>query len=206
VVSAALAVADELGLHSLTIRAVARQVSAPPMSLYTHFSNKDELLDLMYSGIVRHLYQDEGNTTWQAELTAVCRRIYATFLEHPNWMPLLSRRATPIDVPLRERILSMMATDGIDPEFGFGILSSSSLATTGLVIAQLTYLDEAGQSSLSQRYQVLREAGASVVAAPLTRAAVSVKQEFHMREIFERTLTALVRGFEVMARDARIAT
>jgi len=66
VVFAALAVVDRQGPQALTIRSVARQVGAPPMSLYTHFANKDELMDLMVSEIVRHLYRDNGNATWQS--------------------------------------------------------------------------------------------------------------------------------------------
>lgn len=200
VVAAALAVADRVGPQGLTIRALARQLGAPPMSLYTHFSNRDELIDLMYAEMVRHFFRDAGNLTWQEELMAVCRRIYTTFLEHPKWVPLLGRSATPIDVPLRERILSMMVEDGIPPEVGFGIISSSSLATTGLAIAQLTYLEEPSHSSLSERYRILRDGSTT---APLTRQAVSAQPELAMREVFERTLTALVRGFEVTARQAR---
>lgn len=200
--AAALAVADRVGPQGVTIRAVARQVGAPPMSLYTHFSNRDELIDLVYAEMVRHFFQDSGNPTWQGELMAVCRRIYTTFLEHPKWVPLLSRSATPVDVPLRERILAMMADDGIPPEVGFGIISSSSLATTGFAVAQLTYLEERSDSSLSERYRVLRDGSTITTMAPLTRQAVSVKQELPMREVFERTLTALVRGFELTARQA----
>jgi len=199
VVVAALAVADRVGLHALTIRAVARQVGAAPMSLYTHFANKDELIDLMYSEMVRHLYEDGGNATWQAEIAAVCRRIYATLLEHPKWVPLLARSSTPIDVPVRERILTMMAADGITPDTGLGVLSSTGLATVGLVVAQLTYLDEMGQASLSQRYQVLREGSTTATTAPLTREAVRAMQELHMHDVFERTLAALIKGHEVTA-------
>lgn len=201
---AALTVADRVGLHALTIRAVARQVGAPPMSLYTHFSNKDELIDLMYLEVVRHLYQDEANPTWQTEVMSVCRRIYSTFLEHPNWMPLLGRRVTPTDVPARERILSMMVADGITPEAGFGILTSAGLASTGLVIAQLTYMDDDGASTLTRRWQTLHEWTASVAHVPFTRQAVAERKTFQMRDVFERTLTALIRGFELTARDATL--
>jgi len=173
------------------------------MSLYTHFANKDELLDLMYGEMVRHLYRDCGNTTWQAELTGVCRHIYSTVLEHPKWVPLLSRRATPIELPVRERLLSMMAADDIAPELGFGILSSAGLATIGLVIAQLTFLDEGSNASLDQRYRILRDWSETATTAPLTRQAVSARQELHMRDVFERTLAALVKGYEAMAREAR---
>ena len=43
----------------------------------------------------------------------------------------------------------------------------------------------------------------TATTAPLTRQAVSAKQEFHMRDVFERTLAALVKGYEAIAREAR---
>ena len=53
VVDAALKVVDEVGVDGLTIRAVAGLVGAPPMSLYTHFDNKEGLLDFMNAEISR---------------------------------------------------------------------------------------------------------------------------------------------------------
>ena len=63
------------------------------MTLYTHFDNKGELLDLMYAEVARQLYEDKGNPTWQAELLAVCRHYRAKLVEHPKWAPLLARPA-----------------------------------------------------------------------------------------------------------------
>src|ERR1700753_1666688 len=84
VTDAALVILDRSGVDGLTIRAVARQVGAPPMSLYSHFENKEQLLDLMYAEIVRRMYPDQGHGTWQSELFALCQHIRALLLEHPN--------------------------------------------------------------------------------------------------------------------------
>jgi AcrR family transcriptional regulator len=55
VIDAALTIVDRAKVDGLTIRAVARQVGAPPMSLYSHFANKEQLLDLMYGELVRRM-------------------------------------------------------------------------------------------------------------------------------------------------------
>jgi AcrR family transcriptional regulator len=96
VVSAALAIADQDGLAGLTIRAVADRVGAPTMSLYTHFRNKNELLDLMLMEIAARIYICERHPTWQAEMLALCRRVYHLLSEHPKWIPLLSRPVWPV--------------------------------------------------------------------------------------------------------------
>lgn len=203
VVFAALAVVDRQGPQALTIRSVARQVGAPPMSLYTHFANKDELMDLMVGEIIRHLYRDNGKNTWQTELEALCRRIYAVLLEHPNWTPLLSRATPSSDAPVRERLLAMMVADGMRPEQAFSVFSSAVVSTAGLVVAEHTLNGEAAQD---RRYQNLKSWSEATNDIPVTREAMATSGRFAMQEVFDVTLRSLVLGFEAMARDARIAT
>jgi AcrR family transcriptional regulator len=186
-----------MGSQALTIRAVARQVGAPPMSLYSHFSNKDELLDLMYSQIVQHLYRDSGNATWQAEMLAVCRQLFSTLVEHPQWTQLLARRSAPMEVPVRERLLAMMVADGIPAKSAFMALSSCVLSASGLVLMQQALRNANGQSSLSGRYEALRKWTEEVPGNVVTREAVASLPDFDISAIFEHTIAALVRGFEV---------
>src|SRR3954470_7479520 len=47
VLRAALAIADSGGLASLTIRSLAEELGAKPMSVYYHVSNKGEILDAL---------------------------------------------------------------------------------------------------------------------------------------------------------------
>ena len=55
VIQAALAVADSGGLGSLTIRSLAKELGAKPMSVYYHVASKDEILaalvDIVFSEI-----------------------------------------------------------------------------------------------------------------------------------------------------------
>ncbi|HVY31949.1 MAG TPA: TetR/AcrR family transcriptional regulator [Polyangiaceae bacterium] len=53
IIDAALAIVDESGLPTVTIRSVAHRVGAPPMTLYAHFKGKDVLLDLMFAEVAR---------------------------------------------------------------------------------------------------------------------------------------------------------
>lgn len=206
VVFAALAVLDRAGAEALTIRAVARQVGAPPMSLYTHFSNKQELLELMVGEILKHLYQDDGNATWQAELEALCRRVYKAFLGHPHWTPLLTRGMPAAEVPVRERLLAMMVADGMRPQQAFSVLSSALLSTTGFVVAQHILQTANGDSVVGQRYESIRQSSAAASDSPVTREAVAGRAELAMRDVFDVTLRSLVRGYEVLAREAPIST
>jgi len=206
VVFAALAVLDRVGAEALTIRAVARQVGAPPMSLYTHFASKEELLELMIGEIVRHICQDDGQETWQAVLEAVCRRIYTALHEHPHWAPLLSRSMRSGDIPVRERLLALMVADGMRPEQAFSVLSSAVLSTTGLVVAEHTLRGTNGDAGVATRYENLRRWSEGATTSPVTREAVLARSDLMMRDVFDMTLRSLVRGFESIVRETRINT
>jgi AcrR family transcriptional regulator len=198
VVDAALAAADEDGLHGLTIRAVAARVSAPPMSLYTHFRNKNELLDLMLERVAAQIYVCEWHSTWQAELLALCRRVYRLLNAHPNWIPLLSRPVWPVELPLREHMLKLMVDDGIPAADALVAVSSAVLTAIGLVLVEPALTGPDGECAVEKEYEHLKDwvetpAG---VREPETRAAMSEIRRFPGHRVFELTIGALVTGFE----------
>ncbi len=173
VVDAALAVADEVGLDHVTIRGVAKRVDVPTMSLYSHFSSKDELLDLMYSEFVRRLYGDEMPATWQAGLLAVACRVRTLLLAHPHWRELLSHTAEPIETPVREKLLALMTADGMTPARALAVLASAILMAEGLMLLEFSLLESRGSSRLLQRFERMRawSDGPGATANPTTRAA-----------------------------------
>jgi AcrR family transcriptional regulator len=205
VVSAALAIVDRDRVEGLTIRAVAREVGAPPMSLYSHFVNKEQLLDLMYSEILRRLYPDQGHSTWQAELLALCQHIRAVLLDHPHWTELLSRATTPLDVPVRERILAMMVAEGMSPDLAYTALSGAALGSTGFVLAELTMRGQNGVSSIERRFEQLREWSQTTEAVPMTTAAVT-ESKFDLDAIFSFMLRSLVEGIATRPVSAVVGT
>lgn len=203
VIAAALRVVDEVGVNALTIRAVASAAGTPPMSLYSHFANKEELLDLMYQEVALRMYADTGHATWQTQLTTVCHQIRRLFLEHPNWAPLLSRPAPPMVVPLRERLFAMMQKEGISAPQALNALASAGLMSLGLVLVELGYRDAQTGSPFSTRFERIRrwtsEAGFS--DGPLTRAAFEKLPGFNLGSIFDSVVSVFITGLETKLRS-----
>jgi len=198
VVQAALDVVDSVGLEALTIRAVAAAVRAPPMSLYTHFANKEELINLMYSAVTTRLYIDSGCETWQTELTALGHHIRATLLAHPRWTPILSRRSAPTVVGVRERVLAMMAANGFTAPAALAGLSSLVLSSIGLVLVELTYLEPDGGSTLTGRFNRLKALfdESKPSDAPTTREAFAKAPRFEPASLFDFSVKTLIAGLE----------
>lgn len=86
ITSVAVGIADAEGLDAVSIRRIATDLNARPMSLYNHFDSKDELLASMsdyVSGEV--LVEPPLPEDWREALTAIARRLYAVMVTHP-WL------------------------------------------------------------------------------------------------------------------------
>jgi AcrR family transcriptional regulator len=60
-----VAIVDELGPDSLTMRAVAARLGAGAMSLYRHVSGREELLDLVLAAMVADVAGTPATGEWR---------------------------------------------------------------------------------------------------------------------------------------------
>jgi AcrR family transcriptional regulator len=207
IVSAALSVVDKFGLERVTIRAVAAEVGVPPMSLYSHFANKEELLDLMYAEVAYRLYTDIECETWQAAMTGLCNQVRRVLLEHPAWLPLLSRPAMPLAVPLRERVLRLLTAAGLAPEEALASMTQASLMAIGLVMVELAFREAAGGSHLITRFERLKKAATENPSFandnPVTRAAFTRMRKLDLSQNFAGSLSTFIMGLEGRLQASR---
>src|SRR5215211_3878855 len=68
VLRAAVALADEGGFASLTMRKLAKELGVEAMSLYNHVANKDDLLDGMIDIVFGEIEPPSPDGDWRAEL------------------------------------------------------------------------------------------------------------------------------------------
>jgi AcrR family transcriptional regulator len=100
VLRAAVALADDAGLDSLSMRKLALDLGVVPMALYKHVANKDELLDGMVDVVVGEIDPPVHGTGWKS---AVRQRILSArqaLLRHPWASWAIESRTTPTPVVL----------------------------------------------------------------------------------------------------------
>ena len=99
-VRAAIDLADEGGIESLSMRKLSQHLGGAPMSLYNHVSNKDDLLDGMIDFLFSEieLPVDEHWTTTMRQRAISIRTVMS---RHPWAVGLMESRKTPGPATLR---------------------------------------------------------------------------------------------------------
>jgi AcrR family transcriptional regulator len=95
ILMAAVALADEGGVESLSMRRLAQELGVVPMALYKHVANKDEMLDGMVDVVVGEIdppLEDEDWKTTVRERVLSARRM---LLHHPWASRVIESRADP---------------------------------------------------------------------------------------------------------------
>lgn len=101
ILRAAVGLADEGGIESVSMRKVGQQLGVEAMSLYNHVANKDEILDGMIDIVVDEIEEAVGGFVvpksqdgWKADLRQRILTTRKVMLQHP-WAPgVLETRTT----------------------------------------------------------------------------------------------------------------
>ncbi len=94
ILDAAEAVAAS-GFDALTMRAVAAELGAVPMALYTHFATKDELVDALLDRVLGRFAPDPPTGDWVEDLRRFARAHRLLLTTHPWAVAPLFARPNP---------------------------------------------------------------------------------------------------------------
>jgi AcrR family transcriptional regulator len=95
ILRAAVALADEGGVESLSMRRLAQELNVVPMALYKHVANKDEMLDGLVDVVVGEIDPPLEDVDWT---TAMRERILSArraLLRHPWASRVIESRGEP---------------------------------------------------------------------------------------------------------------
>jgi AcrR family transcriptional regulator len=114
VLSTAVALADQEGIESLSMRKLAQALDVVPMALYRHVANKDELLNALVDVVVSEVDPPLEGADWKAALRARILSARRALLRHPWASRLMESRTTPTPVVLgyMDSMIGMFRTGG----------------------------------------------------------------------------------------------
>jgi TetR/AcrR family transcriptional regulator, tetracycline repressor protein len=206
-IASALAIADQEGLESLTIRRLAQQHEVTPMALYRHFRDKDQLLHAIAAEVLRQVeVPAPGGGPWYDELRALFQAILTALRPHPNLAALTFRRFLTSEpgLELSERALLLLAESGIsvDQAAQFGVQAVCSLVN---LVATEPGMDDLNLAPEEQE-DVIRAKRARLTALSPRRfphviaAADALTCVFDRDAYYEHGLELIVAGLREVAR------
>jgi AcrR family transcriptional regulator len=83
VLSAAIALADESGIESLSMRKLAERLGVEAMSLYNHIANKNDLLEGIVEAVAGEIVTPADDVDWKEAIHEVAISAHETLLRHP---------------------------------------------------------------------------------------------------------------------------
>jgi AcrR family transcriptional regulator len=95
ILRAAVALADEGGAESLSMRRLAHELGVVPMALYKHVANKDELLDGMIDVVVAEIDPPIEGADWKSTMRERILSARRALLRHPWASRVLESRGEP---------------------------------------------------------------------------------------------------------------
>jgi AcrR family transcriptional regulator len=118
ILRAAVALADQGGFESLSMRNLAKELGVEAMSLYNHVANKDDLLDGMIDLVFGEIELPSTDVDWK---TAMRRRALSTreALNRHRWaIGLMEGRSShgPANLSLHDAVLGCLRAAGFSLE------------------------------------------------------------------------------------------
>ena len=112
--STAVALADQGGIESLSMRKLAQALDVVPMALYRHVANKDELLDALVDVVIEEIDPPLEGADWKTALRTRILSARRALLRHPWASRLMESRKTPTPVVLgyMDSMIGMFRTGG----------------------------------------------------------------------------------------------
>lgn len=207
IVAAAVAIADAEGLDGLSMRRVATDLGAGPMSLYRHVADKDDLLVQMMDAVMRQEWQPPAGPPdgWRAQLEHASRTLWAAFRRHPWLAPALSLtrpQAIAGGMAYTEWVLGALDGLGLDLPAMFDVhLVLFNYARGTAVNLEPEKVAEAVTGMDNEAWMDTQEATLrSIVAGghfPYFERMLTMDLDLDLDAMFERGLSYLLDGFAV---------
>lgn len=94
-VQMAVALADATGIHSVSMRKLARALGVKAMSLYHHVKNKDDLIDGMVDVVFGEIAPPAPDAACRTAMRERVESARAVLVRHPWAITLMEGRTTP---------------------------------------------------------------------------------------------------------------
>jgi DNA-binding transcriptional regulator YhcF (GntR family) len=203
IVAAAVVIADAEGLEGLSMRRVATELGAAPMSLYRHVADKDDLLLRMMDRTLREArLPDMAPPGWRARLEIAARTLWMAFRRHP-WLAtalsLTRPQAIAGGLAYTEWVLEALHAGGLRSTVAFDVhLTLFTFVRGTAVNLESEAAAQAASGLTNEEWMEGQEQQLRAVTAggrfPRFERLVNSEYDFDLDGLFERGLRYLLDG------------
>jgi AcrR family transcriptional regulator len=154
VLDAAVLLADEAGIESLSMRKLARELGVEAMSLYNHVANKRDLVDGIVDLALNEIELPPAVEEWDVAIRKCAISAHETLLRHPWACSLVMSPSTfriegSPRVRYMEWLLRRLREAGFSPELTYHAYHALDSHILGFTMWQLGHM--AGVKNLAER-------------------------------------------------------
>jgi len=140
VLRAALALADEGGIESLSMRKLGQELGVEAMSLYNHVANKDDIVDGITELVLAEIEVPSGGPDWKTEIRRTAISSHEAFQRHRWACSLMMHRprASPVRMRWMEAVLRTLREAGFSADMTHHAYHALDSHITGFTLWQVS--------------------------------------------------------------------
>jgi AcrR family transcriptional regulator len=206
VLRAAVALADDAGIDSVSMRNLAQELGVVPMALYKHVTNKEELLDGMVDLIIGEFDPPTCGAGWKDAIRQRMLSARQAMLRH-RWAPevIKSRtHATPVVLDYLNSLIGMFRAGGFSADLIHQVMHALGSRAWGFTLEVFSTPQPAGPDLRTAQFSQLASLPdvGEIATAGSHDEDSTVGQGCDDQFEFEFGLDVLLDGFERLHQQA----
>jgi AcrR family transcriptional regulator len=159
VLRAAVALADDSGLESLTMRKLGEVVRVEAMSLYNHVANKGDLLDGMVDLVFSEIHLPSAGVDWKTAMRQRAISAREVLSRHPWGIGLMESRSTPGPATLRhhDAVLGSLRQGGFSIEMAAHAFSALDSYIYGFALQEASLPFDTAEETAEVAQMILKQ-------------------------------------------------
>jgi AcrR family transcriptional regulator len=159
VLRAAVALADESGSESLSMRKLGEAVGVEAMSLYNHVTNKEDLLDGMIDVVFGEIDLPAGGADWKTAMRQRAISAREVLARHPWGIGLMESRSTPGPATLRhhDAVLGSLRRGGFSIEMAAHAFSALDSYIYGFALQEASLPFDTAEETAEVAQMILKQ-------------------------------------------------
>jgi len=159
VLRAAVALADEVGFESLTMRKLAKELGVEAMSLYNHVASKDDLLDGMIDIVFGEIELPSTDVDWKTALRTRAVSTREALARHRWAIGLMEGRTNhgPANLRVHDAVLGCLRAAGFSVEMTVHAYSVQDAYIYGFALQETDMSSESATDFAAEAQRQMRE-------------------------------------------------